>query len=192
MNIGGIKSEWFNYSTHKLQNGKELPIAELKSEYKKDFEENSSNIAKQILEQLSSKKDDLDENQLKLLKDKYAGKDMTKETYQSFLNGLVDMGILTEDEKYLAGSVKETGGYQLTPIGIPFSSATVSEARSQSSYIPMELSSLCKDMDITDLVKYRASCEKFYYIGDKSYKSNENELFEYISNIISGGFWRCL
>lgn len=113
--------------------------------------------AKEILESLNRERDDLDENQIKILKEKYADKGITKETYQSFLNDLVDMGIITTDEKYFLGGKDDNDPEGLTRVTFPFSGVTVAEAKPEYSHMSIDFSMLSKGIDITDWVKYRVS-----------------------------------
>lgn len=115
------------------------------------------------------------ESQLEILKDKYGNTPLTKEKYQSFLQDLTDMGVLSEVESQLAG--KET----MVRLCIPVSTSTVGMVSPYDD----DIWQLDNNVNITDYIKYRASCDTFYYINGVSHESSVDELYGYISNIIS-------
>lgn len=115
------------------------------------------------------------ESQLEMLKDKYGNPPLTKEKYQSFLQDLTDMGVLSEVESQLAG--KET----MVRLCIPVSTSTVGMVSPYDD----DIWQLDNNVNITDYIKYRASCDTFYYINGVSHESSVDELYGYISNIIS-------
>lgn len=115
------------------------------------------------------------ESQLEMLKDKYGNTPLTKEKYQSFLQDLTDMGVLSEVESQLAG--KET----MVRLCIPVSTSTVGMVSPYDD----DIWQLDNNVNITDYIKYRASCDTFYYINGVSHESSVDELYGYISNIIS-------
>lgn len=184
MQIGGIQSSWFTYSEYKLASGGKLPLATLKTECKDAFAAHVSGLAARASAQPSSglQKDGLNDTQLAALREKYAGAALTSDTYQALLRDLTDMGTVTEAGKYQAGAVKSVAGYQLSPV-LPVASATAVEASSSSAGI---LSAPGGKADITAWVKYRASCDTYYYdAAGSAYKSNESQLFGYLSDIIA-------
>lgn len=110
MTIGGFQSNWFNVTTHTLENGNLLPTATLKDEYKDDFAAYTKNVLEQLEQrEPSAGLDALTDEQLKELSEKYDTDDMTYDEYQSFLRDLVDMGALTETDRWLAGGAKKGG-----------------------------------------------------------------------------------
>ena len=115
------------------------------------------------------------ESQLEILKNKYGNTPLTKEKYQSFLQDLTDMGVLSEVESQLAG--KET----MVRLCIPVSTSTVGMVSPYDD----DIWQLDNNVNITDYIKYRASCDTFYYINGVSHESSVDELYGYISNIIS-------
>lgn len=173
MNITGIKSEWFNYSSSKLPNGNELAMATLKDEYK---DEMKSYIASQINTNYSTDRLELNDEQLKTLKDKYNLENMSEDEYKYFLDDLVDMGAITESEKYTLGGVKNISGFDLVPVGFGASASTYDASKGSSSF----------DIGSTEWIKYKSACDTVYFdsLGN-SHKSNENILFDYVSDIIS-------
>ena len=86
MTIGGFQSNWFNVTTHTMENGnKHTRSRVLKDEYKDDF----AAFTKNKLEQLEQREpsaglDALTDEQLKELSEKYDTDDMTYDEYQSF------------------------------------------------------------------------------------------------------------
>lgn len=175
MNIGGIKKEWFDYTSCKLPNGKELPIGILKDEYKDEMKEYADSQIKNYTN-YSTDRLELTDEQLKTLKDKYNLDDMSESEYKYLLDDLVDMGAITEDEKYTLGGVKHCGEFELVPAKLGMSASICDASKGFNS---------C-DIGSTEWLKYRAACDTVYYdsLGN-SYKSNENILFDYVSDIIS-------
>lgn len=184
MTIGGFQSNWFNVTEHTLESGNKLPMATLKDEYKDDF----AAFTKNKLEQLEQRDpsaglDALTDEQLKELSEKYDTDDMSYDEYQSFLNDLVDMGALTETDRWLAGGTEANG---LTPV-IPAMSASVRDASqdtlsmSQLTYnFPVGMDSV----DITEWVKYRATSDTAYYFSGKRYALDINELNQTMADIL--------
>lgn len=185
MTIGGFQSNWFNVTEHTLENGNKLPIATLKDEYKDDFAAFTQNKLEQLEQrEPSAGLDALTDEQLKELSEKYDTDDMTYDEYQSFLNDLVDMGALTETDRWLAGGTDENG---LTPV-IPAMAASVRDASqdtpsmSQLTYsFPFDADSV----DITEWVKYRASHDMAYYISGERYDINEDKANQTAADILS-------
>lgn len=116
------------------------------------------------------------ESQLSELKDKYGDAQFTKEQYQSFLQDLTNMGIINEVESQLAG--KETA----IRVCIPVATATVSPA---NLYNGIDFFQLDKNTNMTEWIKYRAACDTFYFTNGTTHESSVDELYGYISNIIS-------
>ena len=78
MTIGGFQSNWFNVTTHTMENGNKLPIATLKDEYKDDFAAFTKNKLEQLEQrEPSAARDALTDEQLKELSEKYDTDDMT-------------------------------------------------------------------------------------------------------------------
>ena len=117
------------------------------------------------------------ESQLEMLKDKYGNTPLTKEKYQSFLQDLTDMGVLSEVESQLAGKRANT---MMVPV-IPVATATVGRVSPYDD----DIWRLDNDVNVTEYIKYRASCDTFYYINGIAHESSVDELYGYISNIIS-------
>lgn len=184
MTIGGFQSNWFNVTEHTLENGNKLPMATLKDEYKDEF----AAFTKNKLEQLEQREpstglDALTDEQLKELSEKYDTDDMSYDEYQSFLNDLVDMGALTETDRWLAGGTEANG---LTPV-IPAMSASVRDASqdtlsmSQLTYnFPVGMDSV----DITEWVKYRATSDTAYYFSGQRYGLGVDELNQTMADIL--------
>lgn len=183
MTVGGFQSNWFNVQNLTMENGKKLPIATLKDEYKDEF----AALAQNKLEQMAGREpskglDALTEEQLKALAEKYDPEEMTHEEYQDFLNELVGMGALTETDRLLAGG---TGPNGLIPV-IPGASASVCDASmdgmgSSFTYdFPMGEDAI----DVTEWVKYRASFDTIHYFGDKQYDLGEDEANRTVAAIL--------
>lgn len=187
MTIGGFQSNWFNVTTHTLENGNLLPIATVKDEYKDEF----AAFTKNKLEQLEQREpsvglDALTDEQLKELSEKYDTDDMTYDEYQSFLSDLVDMGALTETDRWLAGGARKVGDLYMTPV-IPCMRASVRDASkdtlsmSRLSYdFPVGMDSV----DITEWIKYRATSDMAYYLSGERYDLNMNELNQTMADIL--------
>lgn len=185
MTIGGFQSNWFNVTTHTMENGNKLPIATLKDEYKDDFAAH----AKEVMDQLEQREpsaglDALTDEQLKELSEKYDTDDMTYDEYQSFLQDLVDMGALTEADRWLAGGTEK--GKMMRPI-IPALFTCVRDASkdtlsmSQLSYdFPVGMDSV----DITEWIKYRATSDAAYYLSGKRYDLDLDELNQTMADIL--------
>lgn len=116
------------------------------------------------------------ESQLSELKDKYGNAQFTKEQYQSFLQDLTSMGIINEVESQLAG--KETA----MRLCIPVATATVSSAKLYNS---VDFFQTDKKSNVTEWIKYRAACDTYYFTNGITYESSVDELYSYISDIIS-------
>lgn len=187
MTIGGFQSNWFNVTTHTMENGNKLPIATLKDEYKDDF----AAFTKNKLEQLEQREpsaglDALTDEQLKELSEKYDTDDMTYDEYQSFLSDLVDMGALTETDRWLAGGARKAGDVYITPV-LPCMSVSIRDASkdtlsmSRLSYdFPVGMDSV----DVTEWVKYRATSDTAYYFSGKRYDLDINELNQTMADIL--------
>ncbi len=187
MTIGGFQSNWFNVTTHTLENGNLLPTATLKDEYKDDFAAYTKNVLEQLEQrEPSAGLDALTDEQLKELSEKYDTDDMTYDEYQSFLRDLVGMGALTETDRWLAGGAKKVGDAYMTPV-LPCMSASVRDASrdtlsmSRLSYdFPIGMDSV----DITEWVKYRATSDMAYYLSGERYDLNINELNQTMADIL--------
>ena len=185
MTIGGFQSNWFNVTEHTMENGKKLPMATLKDEYKDEFAAYTESKLQQLTQrEPSAGLDALTDEQLKELSEKYNTDEMTYDEYQSFLNDLVDKGALTETDHWLAGGTDENG---LTPV-IPAMAASVRDASqdtpsmSQLTYsFPFDADSV----DITEWVKYRASHDMAYYISGERYDINEDKANQTVADILS-------
>lgn len=185
MTIGGFQSNWFNVTEHTMENGKKLPMATLKDEYKDEFAAYTESKLQQLTQrEPSAGLDALTDEQLEELSEKYDTDEMTYDEYQSFLNDLVDKGALTETDRWLAGGTDENG---LTPV-IPAMAASVRDASqdtpsmSQLTYsFPFDADSV----DITEWVKYRASHDMAYYISGKRYDIGEDQVNQTIADILS-------
>ncbi len=185
MTIGGFQSNWFNVTEHTLENGSKLPMATLKDEYKDDFAAFTQNRLEQLEQrEPSAGLDALTDEQLKALSEKYDTDDMTYDEYQSFLSDLVDMGALTETDRWLAGGTED--GKMMRPV-IPAMFASVRDASkdtlsmSQLSYdFPVGMDSV----DITEWVKYRATSDTAYYFSGKRYDLDINELNQTMADIL--------
>lgn len=168
-----------------MENGNKLPIATLKDEYKDDFAAFTQNKLEQLAQrEPSAGLDALTDEQLKELSEKYDTDDMTYDEYQSFLQDLVDMGALTETDRWLAGGTEE--GKMMRPV-IPAMFASVRDASkdtlsmSQLSYdFPVGMDSV----DITEWIKYRATSDAAYYFSGKRYDLDLNELNQNIADIL--------
>lgn len=185
MTIGGFQSNWFNVTTHTMENGNTLPMATLKDEYKDEFAAYTKNKLEQLEQrEPSAGLDALTDEQLKELHDKYNTEDMTYDEYQSFLRDLVDMGALTETDRWLAGGTGENG---LTPV-IPGMQASVRDASQDgTTAAPFTYDfPLGEDsVDVTEWVKYRASYDMSYYWGGKSYDIGTDEVNNTVMNILN-------
>lgn len=187
MTIGGFQSNWFNVTEHTLENGNLLPIATVKDENKEEF----AAYTKDLLEQLEQRNpsagvDALTKEELKALNEKYDTDDMTYDEYQSFLRDLVDMGALTETDRWLAGGAKKVGDAYMTPV-ILCMRAAVQDA----SLIPPSMAHLSYDfpvgmdsVDITEWIKYRASTDMAYYLSGKRYDLDLDKLNEKMADIL--------
>lgn len=189
MNVGGLQSHWFTYSNYTLSNGKQLPMATLKPEFIDEVRDHYEKILKTPCEPSARK--ELSEDQLKYLQDKYDGAHMTYDEYQAFLDDLVDMDVLTEADTYKVGGAIEIGGDSLTPV-IPLASISIRDesTAATSPVIPLfpsySLPSGSEKADITEWAKYRATFDKYYFgSAGRQYKSNEGELFQTVSDILS-------
>ncbi|MGO5030038.1 hypothetical protein [Candidatus Agathobaculum pullicola] len=187
MTIGGFQSNWFNVTTHTLENGNLLPIATVKDENKEEF----AAYTKDLLEQLEQRNpsagvDALTKEELKALNEKYDTDDMSYDEYQSFLRDLVDMGALTETDRWLAGGAKKVGDVYMTPV-IPCMRAAVQDA----SLITPSMAHLSYDfpvgtdsVDITEWIKYRASTDMAYYLSGERYDLDLDELNQKMADIL--------
>lgn len=185
MTIGGFQSNWFNVTEHTMENGNKLPIATLKDDYKDDFAAH----AKEVMDQLEQREpsaglDALTDEQLKELSKKYDTDDMTYDEYQSFLQDLVDMGALTEADRWLAGGTEK--GKMMRPV-IPALFTCVRDASrdtlsmSRLSYdFPVGMDSV----DITEWVKYRSTSDAAYYLSGKRYDLDLDELNQTMADIL--------
>lgn len=117
------------------------------------------------------------ESQIKELKDKYGDVEFTKEQYQSFLQDLTSMGVISDIESQLAGN---ESAMQLC---IPVATAMVSPT--WLYYSGVDLFQLDENTDVTEWIKYRAACDTSYFIDGVAHESSVDELYGYISNIIS-------
>lgn len=168
-----------------MENGNKLPIATLKDEYKDDFAAH----AKEVMDQLEQREpsaglDALTDEQLKELSEKYDTDDMTYDEYQSFLQDLVDMGALTEADRWLAGGTEK--GKMMRPV-IPALFTCVRDASrdtlsmSRLSYdFPVGMDSV----DITEWVKYRSTSDAAYYLSGKRYDLDLDELNQTMADIL--------
>ena len=187
MTIGGFQSNWFNVTTHTMENGNKLPIATLKDEYKDDFAAFTQNKLEQLEQrEPSAGLDALTDEQLKELSEKYDTDDMTYDEYQSFLQDLVDMGALTETDRWLAGGANKVGDNYMVPV-LPGMQASIHDAShdtfemSQLSYaFPVGVDSV----DVTEWAKYRASFDTSYFWGGKRYDLELNELNQTMADIL--------
>lgn len=176
MNIGGIKNEWFNYGSYALDGNKKLPVAELKDEYRDEMKAYIDSQIKNYTD-YSTDRLELTDEQLKTLKDKYDLDNMSEREYQYFLDDLAAMGAITENEKYaLGGASMYCGEFSLTPANL---------APHVSICDASKVSESC-DVGSQEWLKYRAALETVYFDGmGNTYESNENILFDYVSDIIS-------
>lgn len=185
MTIEGFQSNWFNVTEHTLENGNKLPIATLKDEYKDEFAAFTENKLQQLTQrEPSAGLDALTDEQLKELSEKYDTDDMTYDEYQSFLNDLVDMGALTETDRWLAGG---TGANGLTPV-IPAMAASVRDASQDTpsmSNLTYNFPFDADSVDITEWVKYRASHDMAYYISGKRYDVGADHVNQTVADILS-------
>ena len=188
MTIGGFQNSWFNIKEFTMENGTKLQMATLNNEYKEEFVQ----FTKNKLEQMTKREpsvglDGLSKEQLKFLGEKYNIDDMTYDQYQDFLNELVDMGVLTDADRLLAGGTNNVGDHYMTPV-IPGMTASVRDA-SMDGMTAASLTyqyPLDKDnVDITDWIKYRASFDSVYYYGGKQYDIGINEANRIVSDILS-------
>lgn len=185
MTIGGFQSSWFNVTAHTLENGNKLPMATLKDEYKDEF----AAFTKNKLEQLEQREpsaglDALTDEQLKELSEKYNTDDMSYDEYQSFLSDLVDMGALTETDRWLAGGTEANG---LTPV-IPAMSASVRDASQDTlsmSQFTYDFPFGADSVDVTEWVKYRALHDMAYYMSGKRYDIGTDEANQTVADILS-------
>lgn len=185
MHISGTQRNWVTYSSYTLPSGETLPLAELNPEF-------VDQIQRQALERLHkpSARAELSTDQLRDLKSKYDSNDMTYDEYQAFLDDLVNMGLLTENDKYKVGGTKEIGGCHLSPVDL-LSKVSIREGRvsasSTFSLFPSYPSSdYSEKTDITEWVRYRSSYDTFYF--DQAgglHKGREDELFQTVSDILS-------
>jgi hypothetical protein len=175
MNIGNITTNRYTYGNYELANKKNLPVSEQNSKIKDDVLKRGQELANKYYNIPYADKALPTESQLEILKDKYGNTPLTKEKYQSFLQDLTDMGVLSEVESQLAG--KET----MVRLCIPVSTSTVGMVSPYDD----DIWQLDNNVNITDYIKYRASCDTFYYINGVSHESSVDELYGYISNIIS-------
>lgn len=177
MNIGNITTNRYTYGNYELANKKNLPVSEQNSNIKDDFLKRGEELANKYYNISYADKALPTESQLEMLKDKYGNTPLTKEKYQSFLQDLTDMGVLSEVESQLAGKRANT---MMVPV-IPVATATVGKVSPYDD----DIWRLDNNVDVTEYIKYRASCDTFYYINDVSHESSVDELYGYISNIIS-------
>lgn len=185
MIIGGFQGNWFNITAHTLENGSKLPIATLKDEYKDDFAALTQNKLEQLKQrEPSAGLDALTDKQLKELNEKYDTNDMTCDEYHSFLSDLVDMGALTETDRWLAGG---TGANGLTPV-IPAMSASVHDASQDTppmSYLTYHFPFDANSVNITEWVKYRISHDMSYHISGKRYDIGADQVNQTVADILS-------
>lgn len=142
----------------------------------KQVEKHGQELAEKYYEISYSDKPLPTEIQLTELKDKYGNVEFTKEQYQSFLQDLTNMGVISDVESQLAGRATATR------LCIPVATATVSPTW---LYSGVDLFQMDKDANITEWIKYRAACDTFYFIDGVAHESSVDELYGYISNIIS-------
>lgn len=170
-----------------MENGNKLPIATLKDEYKDDFAAFTQNKLEQLEQrEPSAGLDALTDEQLKELSEKYDTDDMTYDEYQSFLQDLVDMGALTETDRWLAGGANKVGDNYMVSV-LPGMQASIHDAShdtfemSQLSYaFPVGVDSV----DVTEWAKYRASFDTAYFWGGKRYDLELNELNQTMADIL--------
>ena len=95
MNIGNITTNRYTYGNYELANKKNLPVSEQNSKIKDDFLKRGQELANKYYNISYADKALPTESQLEMLKDKYGNTPLTKEKYQSFLQDLTDMGVLS-------------------------------------------------------------------------------------------------
>lgn len=185
MTIGGFQSNWFHVTTHTMENGNKLPMATLKDEYKDEFAAYTESKLQQLTQrEPSAGLDALTDEQLKALSEKYNTDEMTYDEYQSFLSDLVDMGALTETDRWLAGGTEANG---LTSV-IPAMSAAVRDASQDTpsmSGLTYNFPFDTDSVDITEWVKYRASYDMAYYVSGNRYDIDADKANQTVADILS-------
>lgn len=188
MTIGGFQSSWFNIKEFTTENGTKLQMAILKDECKDEFAQFTENKLEQMTEREPSVGlDGLSKEQLKALSEKYNIDDMTYDEYQDFLNELVDMGVLTDADRLLAGGANKVGEHYMTPV-LPGMTASVRDASIDSitaASLTYQYPLDNDDVDITEWIKYRASFDSAYYYGGKQYDIGIDEANRIVSDILS-------
>nr|WP_297179604.1 hypothetical protein [uncultured Agathobaculum sp.] len=174
MTIGGFQSNWFNVTTHTLENNNVLPVATVKDENKEEFAAYTKNLLEQLEQRTPSVgKDALTDEQLKTLHDKYDMGSMTYDEYQSFLRDLVDMGALTETDRWLAGGAG-SDGLTLLLLGV---SGFVRDASMDGMGAPFTYDFPRGEdtVDVTEWITYRASIDNMYYLDGKQCDLGEDK-----------------
>lgn len=189
MNIGNLQSNYFNRTSYipskSAAQSLESPKGSVSAEVQ-DYRDYFDAIAQRLNQTNNKDKPTLSEEQLKQLKDKYGSDDMTYDEYQSFLDDLVKMGALTNEDKYRLGGVIQAGGLDLVPVAYTNNAAfTPLKSDATSSSTPYSLTRE-SDTNIADWVKFRASLDTFYF-DSKGNQQNDNvtDIFAYVSGILS-------
>lgn len=183
MTIGGFQSNWFHVTTHTMENGNKLPMATLKEEYKDEFAAYTESKLQQLTQrEPSAGLDALTDEQLKELHDKYNTEDMTYDEYQSFLSDLVDMGALTETDRWLAGGAG-SDGLTLLLLGV---SGFVRDASMDGMGAPFTYDFPRGEdtVDVTEWIKYRASIDTMYYLDGKQCDLGEDKANRTVAAIL--------
>lgn len=189
MNIGSLQSNYFNRTSYIPSKSAAQPFESPKGSVSaevQDYRDYFDAIAQRLNQTNNKDKPALSEEQLKQLKDKYGSDDMTYDEYQSFLDDLVKMGALTNEDKYRLGGVIQAGGLDLVPVAYTNNAAfTPLKSDAASSSIPYSLTRE-SDTNIADWVKFRASLDTFYF-DSKGNQQNDNatDIFAYVSRILS-------
>lgn len=187
MTIGGFQSNWFNVTTHTLENNNVLPVATVKDENKEEFAAYTKNLLEQLEQRTPSVgKDALTDEQLKTLHDKYDMGSMTYDEYQSFLRDLVGMGALTETDRWLAGGAKKVGDAYMTPVILCMRASVQDASRTPASmaHLSYDFPVGMDSVDITEWVKYRSSTDMAYYLSGERYDVNLNQLNQTMTDIL--------
>lgn len=189
MNIGNLQSNFFNRTSYIPSKSTaqpfQSPMGSVSAEVQ-DYRDYFDEVAQRLNQTNNKDKPALSEEQLKQLKDKYGSDDMTYDEYQSFLNDLVKMGALTNEDKYRLGGVIQVGGLDLVPVAYTNNAAfTPLKPDATTSPIPYSLTRE-SDTNIADWVKLRASLDTFYFdsTGNRQ-NDNVTDIFAYVSGILS-------
>ena len=177
MNVDSITANRYTYGNYELANKKNLPVSEQNSNIKNDFLKRGEELANKYFNISYANKPLPSESQIKELKDKYGDVEFTKEQYQSFLQDLTSMGVISDIESQLAGNESAMR------LCIPVATAMVSPT--WLYYSGVDLFQLDENTDVTEWIKYRAACDTSYFIDGVAHESSVDELYGYISNIIS-------